>query len=287
MFSFRCLALPLVCAGVVALPPTGAAQLLYDASLGSAPDAQGWGFAANPLAPPPLVVVTNGVLFLDTTPANSTQAGYALTPSPGLDRAQGFALGFTLRLTAESHSGNANRAGFSVIALGSDARGIELGFWSNAIWAQADAPIFTRAEQTNFVTTAGFVDYVLTVGETNYTLFAQGQRILTGAVRDYTPFNGFPDVYETPNFVFFGDNTGSAQGAWGLKQFSLLRPPTLRTPQPNVLAWNSLSNVTFAVETSVDLTTWLPLANVTSPTTDYRYTNSAAWPGGFLRVRFP
>ena len=35
-----------------------------------------------------------------------------------------------------------------------DARGIELGFWTTSVWAQADSPMFTRAENTNFPTTA-------------------------------------------------------------------------------------------------------------------------------------
>jgi len=287
MFSPRAVNLPLLCSCLAASAFTAAAQVLYDAGLGTLPDEQNWGYAANPFAPAPFVTVTNGVLFLDSSPANSTQAGYAITPLTDLNRTNGFALNCTLKLAVESHTGNANRAGFSVIALGSDARGIELGFWTTSVWAQSDSPIFTRAENTNFVTTAAFVNYVLTVGRTNYALFANGNRILGGPVRDYTPFNGFPDVYETPNFLFFGDNTGSAQGAWGLKQFSLLQPPMLGVTQSNVVTWTSLSNLTFAVEASTNLTLWSQLASVTSATPAYAYTNAGALPAGFLRVRLP
>jgi hypothetical protein len=276
-----------LCSWLAVGPLTAASQVLYDASLGSLPDAQGWGYAINPFAPAPFVTVTNGVLFLDSTPANSTQAGFGLVAPTDLDRANGFALSFTLRLAAESHTGNANRAGFSVIALGHDAHGIELGFWTTSVWAQADAPLFTRAEQTNFLTSTGFVNYLLTVGRTNYTLFADGHRILSGAVRDYTAFAGFPDPYETADFLFFGDNTGSAQAAWSLKQFLLIQPPVLAMPRAGVLNWTSLSNLTYAVEASADLAAWSKVATVTSPTNSYAYTNSEARTQDFLRVRLP
>jgi hypothetical protein len=36
--------------------------------------------------------------------------------------------------------------------------------------------------------------------------------ILTGRLRDYTNFSGPIDPYETPNFIFLGDNTTSAEG---------------------------------------------------------------------------
>ncbi len=263
------------------------AQILYDASLGSLPDEQGWGYASNPLTPMPFLTVTNGVLFLDSTPTNSTQAGYGLLAPTELNRTNSFAVSFTVQLHAESHTGNANRAGFSVIALGSDARGIELGFWTNSVWAQADLPLFTRAESAAFPTTTAFVNYVLTVGQTNYALFADGHKILSGRVRDYHAFAGFPDVYETPNLLFFGDNTGSAQAAWSLKEYRLIQPPVLVTPQAAVLRWQSSSNLTYAVEASTNLTVWSHVASVTSATENYACTNSEALQKSFLRVRFP
>jgi hypothetical protein len=266
---------------------TGSAQVLYDASLGTYPDEQEWGFASNPLAPPPFLIVTNGVLFLDSTTANSTQAGYGIAAPTDLNRTNGFGLSFTVKLSAEGHTGNANRAGFSVIALGGDARGIELGFWTTSVWAQADVPLFTRAESTNFTTTAAFVNYVLAMGRTQYTLFANGNAILRGPVRDYAAFAGFPDPYQTPNFLFFGDDTGSAQAAWSLSQFVLIQPPALAASQAGVVTWNSVSLLTFAIEASTNLTAWTTLASVTSTTEDYAYTNAAALPLRFLRVRFP
>ena len=43
-----------------------------------------------------------------------------------------------LKLLSETHSTN-DRAGLSLIVLSSDLRGIELGFWTNEIWAQSGA----------------------------------------------------------------------------------------------------------------------------------------------------
>jgi len=52
-------------------------------------------------------------------------------------------LSFTVQVVEEYHAdsdkdgdGVGDRAGFSVIALSSDAQGIEVGFWKDQIWAQ-------------------------------------------------------------------------------------------------------------------------------------------------------
>ncbi len=125
---------------------------------------------------------------------------------PALDRDAGFTLGFQLTVNAESHA-NASRAGFSVILLGADKKGIELGFWGDRVWAQADDPLFTHAEEAPFNTTAAEVQYALTVSGDTYTLRADGNPLLQGAVRDYTAFGGLP--YSLENFLFLGDDTGS------------------------------------------------------------------------------
>jgi hypothetical protein len=101
-----------------------------------------------------------------------------------------------------------------VIVLGEDAKGIELAFWQNEIWAQHDdatGGLFTHGEGIAFATTTGLITYQLSIQNDTYTLTADGQPILTGPVRDYSPFDGFPDPYETPNFLFLGDDTTSAE----------------------------------------------------------------------------
>ena len=57
----------------------------------------------------------------------------------------------------------------------------------------------------------GLIDYQLTIIDDAYTLIANTQSILTGPLRDYSDFDGFPDPYQTPNFLFLGDDTTSAQ----------------------------------------------------------------------------
>ena len=65
-----------------------------------------------------------------------------------------------------------------------------------------------------------------------YALSANDTPVLTGPVRDYTPFVGLIDPYETPNFLFFGDNTTSARASFALRQIEL----TTLKPAPPILS---------------------------------------------------
>ena len=110
-----------------------------------------------------------------------------------------------------------DRAGFSLIVVSSDKRAIELGFWKDRIWAQADGaaeppagPLFTQAEGAAFNTQVGRIPYTLVVQGDAYTLSSTGTPILSGKLRDYSAFNGLPDPYETPNLIFLGDDTAAA-----------------------------------------------------------------------------
>ncbi|MHC1766215.1 MAG: hypothetical protein AB9869_18265 [Verrucomicrobiia bacterium] len=193
----------------VALLPEGLgqAQTLYNGSLGTLPEAQGWTFGAVGMFS---IEVTNDVVVLDTSAAASTQAGCSQVMAPGLDRAQGFSLLFTAQLDAETHN-STHRAGFSVILLADDKQGIELGFWADTIFAQSDAPLFTHGEDASFPTTDSLTAYALTLLGTNYVLRANGVPLLSGPVRDYTEFGGLVSPYRIPNFLFLGDNTRFGQ----------------------------------------------------------------------------
>jgi hypothetical protein len=114
--------------------------------------------------------------------------------------------------------GIGDRAGFSVIALSSDTRGIELGFWMDQVWAQEDGAaeppggsLFTRAEHAPLDTTSRLVAYTLAVRGDSYVLSADGGLVLSGRLRDYTRFEGPVNPYRTPSFIFLGDDTGSAR----------------------------------------------------------------------------
>lgn len=182
--------------------------------------------------------------LLSTTESN--QKGYSnygilgLVNSsfPTLDRAIGYSVGFRVRIDSETHSGNNDRAGFSVIAISSDvANGvkssIEIGFQDGRVFSQNDDPLFQGyGEQTNYdPVTESFIDFELAIQGSSYELFADGGSILTGSLRDYTAFSGFPDPYETKNYLFFGDDTTSA-GA----QVYLQKLTVQTVPEPSSLA---------------------------------------------------
>jgi hypothetical protein len=224
------LALVGLASGSAAVPTT----LLYDGAQGGTPDTQGWAYNVSP----------NGVATIgqdgestsvDTTARNRTMAGYLASPAgfagstaavPLLKRTPGYTVAFRARLGQETHAasddngdGADDRAGFSVIVLSSDLRGIELAFWEDRIWAQEGGSgdnLFTQAEGVAFDTTTALVDYTLAVEGNTYTLAAGGRTILAGALRDYTAFTGVPNPYEVPSLLFFGDNTSRARARFSI-----------------------------------------------------------------------
>lgn len=206
------------------------AQVLYDPALGTLPNAQGWTYASLPGGAQ--TSFSDGAARLSTLAVREIMAGYSRVAPVPLDRTTGFVVAFTLQLLAEDHGTRVDRAGLSLTVLGSDRRGIELGFWADRIWAQSDSPMFTHAEEALWNVTAARTAYTLTLQGDQYTLAAEGLTVLTGAVRDYTPFTGFVDPYETPNFLFVGDNTTSARASIVLGRIELLpvraEPPALR-----------------------------------------------------------
>lgn len=222
---------------------------LYDGSLNSTPNQQNWAFRFLPLVPPVSQSVANGATTLDTSGNLATQAGYFTTDPlgvlpnhpalPVLNRGTGFTIRFDVRVRAENHGARVDRAGFSILALASDRRGIELGFWENEVWAQADDPLFTHAEGASFNTT-NFTRYDLSILGNAYQLFADGTLLLAGAVRDYSAF-GLP--YSTPNQVFLGDDTTSA-GA--LIDLAFVSASTQAVPEPASLLLVALGGLALA-----------------------------------------
>lgn len=209
-----------------------------------------WGYQAlnlsNPFtSPQAMATAGSGVTTLDTTPQSADAAGFtthiANLLSPGfsyvdpdvvpLDRTAGFELDFTVKLLSETHNNN-DRAGFSIVALSSDATplGVELGFWTNEVWAQNAG--FTHGESSaTFDTTAALVPYRLLIQGTTYSLLANNSQILSGSLRDYTAFNGGPPFnsgfpYNQPNFTFFGDDTSSARASVQIASFNVVPEPS-------------------------------------------------------------
>ncbi len=125
---------------------------------------------------------------------------------PNLVRSNGFELSFSAQLNSESHVSN-DRAGFSLILLGADNKGVELGFWNNEIWVQTDVPPFTHGTGVSIDTTQPR-DYRLRIEGDDYLLLEGNSTLLSGMVQDYSGALAVP--YALPNYLFLGDNTTSA-----------------------------------------------------------------------------
>lgn len=192
--------------------------ILYDADSGNIPDAALLPFTAFPSDAASLRYSDGATVMDSTLSGKDTYAGWLVSQStiagfPVLDRSTGIQLNFTVQIESEMHTSR-NRSGFSVIILDREAKGIELSFWEDEIWAQNDdqtGGLFKHGEGVPFQTNAGLTDYQLTIVGDTYTLAANSQQILSGPVRDYSEFDGFPNPYKTPNFLFLGDDTSSSQ----------------------------------------------------------------------------
>jgi hypothetical protein len=179
-----------------------------------------------------------------------------------MDRTTGIHVNFTLQVESEMHTSK-NRSGFSVIILDQQANGIELSFWENEIWAQNDdhtGGLFTHGEEATFQTNTSLTDYQVTFTGETYTLTANSTPILSGPIRDYSKFDGFPDPYETPNFLFLGDDTTSSQARVRLRFVSITgAEPSMPT----------VASTTTTMNTPLPTASLTPLPNATvlpSPT---------------------
>jgi len=205
------------------------AVVLYDGGTGGLPTDQNWLFLTDPLQGGSATQspVPGGVRL--TSPL-SESAGYfnlLLPQMPVLPASGGFAVEFSMAILDEYHA-TPDRAGFSVIVLNEAAVGVELGFWEDRIWAQADQPLFTHAEEA-LVSTQRLIDYRLSFTATDYRLEADGALVLQGALRDYSAHSA--PVYGTPNLLFFGDDTSSAGGAVELYRIAVTPIPV---PEPSL-----------------------------------------------------
>jgi hypothetical protein len=213
---------------------------LYDGTQTGQPPSQGWLYYRSLLTTSTTTLAAGNVgpvtLNTGVTSGNSDSAGYSnyiptsLTTAnlanssfPVLSPATGFDLQFTMKLDSESHSGSTDRAGFSVILIGNDLNGVELGFWNGQIWAQS-GPSFTHTveQETTLDPASGFHQYDLHIQGSNYTLYADGSSILTGPTRNYSSSGLL--AYELPNYLFLGDDTNAAQSVSEIESVSVVVP---------------------------------------------------------------
>ena len=204
----------------------GGGQVLYDAASGVRPDQAPWQWLYAPSAAGSVTGMSAGASFLDTT-ASTGKAGYGmLSPTP-LDSAAGLHLDFSFRVASETHANN-DRSGFSVIVLDTAARGVELSFWTDQVWAKnAGATPFAHGESAALDTQGMERSYRLSFLGGRYALTADGAPALSGALRDYGSVATFPAnlVYGQTSFVFFGDNTDSAAARVELSRIALAPVP--------------------------------------------------------------
>jgi hypothetical protein len=213
---------------------------LYDGELNSDPLALGWLTYADNVPAQDFYTFGGGQTQLNTLNlgptatgaiqagfSNYTPAGTLVNPSfPTLDRTAGFVVSFVVKVNSEVHD-STDRAGFSVTVLGSDAKGIELGFWNDRVFAQngGTAPtLFTQGESGLLNTTGDYLSYSLSVNATGYELSQFGIPVVSGPIRDYSAFVPplpVPDPYELPNYIFLGDNTTSARADISWAGFSV------------------------------------------------------------------
>jgi hypothetical protein len=226
--------------GAIASAAFGQTTVLYNGAAGAGnetPQSQGW-LGTSALGGTPVVSSSGGKTSFDTTGSSTIEAGYSNynilpTPSlvnssfPALNPTTGFTVDLTMQLNSESHSNN-NRAGFSLIALGSDGKGIEIGFWTpivgaviNNIWVQGSSS-FTQAEGTIFDDSSASHNYQLSILGGNYSLFADGSKILNGSTRDYSAAAIPP--YTLDNYVFIGDDTTSAAASEQISYLAVTVP---------------------------------------------------------------
>jgi hypothetical protein len=282
----------LILGNVLSFRNAGAASIvdrktlvLYDAASGDIPNSSMMSFTAFPSDAVSLTY-SDGATVLDTTLTGSdAYAGWVAsgTTTPGfpvLDRTAGIQVNFTLQVESEMHA-NHNRTGFSVIILDQDAKGIELSFWQNEIWTQSDentGGLFTHGEGVAFATDAGLIDYQVTIMGDTYTLTGNSLLILSGPVRDYTNFEGFLDPYETPNFLFWGDDTTSARSRVRLRFISV-------TGSEPVLPTSAVTSISTSVPQPIASSTPPPTATpLPSPTPTPVNTAPQLCPSAWLLV---
>ena len=254
----------------------GKTLVLYDAATGAVPGTPLMSFIDFPSGVAQPTYSDSATVLDTTTSGRDTYAGWtssgATTPGfPILDRRAGFQVDFTLQLETESHKNN-DRSGFSLILLDENARGIELAFWENEIWAQSDSNtgrLFQHSEGVSFPTSTGLIEYRLTFTDDAYTLIANTQSILTGPLRDYSEFDGFPDPYQTPNFLFLGDDTTSAQARVRLRFVSITSTePVAPTGISTNISTSTSSPLPAASTTPLPGLTPLPSPTPTVPVTE-------------------
>lgn len=238
------------CVAALGSAALASTTVVYDGALNTLPQSQGWVVFLPPFGSgggsETQVSASPGYVRLDSIGANANRGGYfshfsffsSVPPVavnngwPVLDATSGYSIRFDLRVGAETHQ-TSHRAGVSLISISAGGTGIELGLWEDRVWAQAGGTpplLFTQSEGRATPTTGVFRRYDLSVQGGSYTLYAEGVRVLSGALRDYSAWDsagsGLPfNPYTTRNFFFIGDNTSSASALVDISRIEVRTTP--------------------------------------------------------------
>lgn len=265
-----------------------------------------------------------GVTVFDSRYRTSLSAGWAthgtitgnrIHPlAPVLDAAAGFTVHFQVAVDAEVHTGAldydvdglADGAGFSLIVLASDQRGVMINFWQDRVWIASDdlngRIMFTHAAGVaqSPMLMGTLRQYALTVLGNAWRLSADGVPLLDGARLDYRNYPGLTlpsglrlDPLDKANIIAPGDATLTSAAAVRLGPVSV---ETCFTGAEEVagaqavwqdgqfhVEWNSIPGRRYRVEWSLDLTQWEP---ETDPVTAQFFTTRRTAPAAarFARV---
>lgn len=200
-----------------------AAVVLYDPFAGL-PASQGWLSLID--ATPGVTGLQADRYTLDTTGAGVSTHGHGRIAPTALDPSAGYLVSFNARIVSETHS-SGNRAGFSMVFVGSDPRqSIEIAFWNGEVWAYdyvaGNADRFVKGPSAALNTGIALRDYQLRVQGGSFSLWSQGTPLFGGPLQYYTA-QGAP--YTVSNFVFFGDNTSRGAASVEIGAISLLPIP--------------------------------------------------------------
>jgi hypothetical protein len=204
---------------LLAMTSASSADVLYDGSLGTPPTDQSWVYQTNPDPADATQTLISGGIQLDTTLDTADAAGY-FRGDQTLSQQGGYALEFDVAINSENHD-NLNRAGFSVLLIRDDLKGVELAFWDDFIFQQNSDFTAYAASASHDTTTRQ--SYTLLIEETSWTLSSGGSDIFSGAMLQYD--SASHPIYAQPNVIFLGDDTGSADAVISLYQVALVPEP--------------------------------------------------------------
>lgn len=193
-----------------AMSSIGQSVILYDSASNVRPEDASWGWTLGQSTAGTYATGPGGAGYttLASGPSNAVSVGWAKSSPLILDPMVGYTASWKVQLVSESHASDNLRAGLSFFALGSDKKGVEIGFWQDRVFAYNDNQAFSPAEFFALDTTAAMHTYSLTVTGPKYNLFIDGTKRLSGDTRNYAAVRA---QYNVANALWYGDDTSRAQ----------------------------------------------------------------------------